>query len=75
MPYFHGADGLEALLSRSEILVTLLPDTPDTRGLLNAQTIAYLPYGAALINPGRGTLIDDVALLAALDQGHCHTLR
>ncbi|MDP5358456.1 MAG: glyoxylate/hydroxypyruvate reductase A [Paracoccaceae bacterium] len=69
MPYFHGSDGLEALLSRSEILVTLLPDTPDTRGLLNAQTIAYLPYGAALINPGRGTLIDDVALLAALDQG------
>lgn len=62
--------GLDALLARSEILVTLLPDTPRTRGLLDADRLAALPPGATIINPGRGTLIDDQALLAALDRGH-----
>ena len=51
-------------------LVLLLPDTAATRGLVNARTLALLPRGAAVINPGRGTLIDDAALLAALDAGH-----
>lgn len=61
---------LPKALSRAEILITLLPDTPDTRDLLNADRLALLPAGAALINPGRGTLIEDAALLAALDRGH-----
>ena len=61
-----GADGLAAVLARSEILVTLLPDTPATANILNADTLAQLPRGACIINPGRGTLIDDDALLAAL---------
>ena len=65
----HGADGLAALLARSEILVTLLPHTPGTENLLNAGTLALLPRGAVIINPGRGALIDDDALLAALDRG------
>ena len=45
----------------------LLPDTPATTNLLNAETLALLPKGAVIINPGRGPLIDDNALLAALD--------
>ena len=64
-----GAEGLRAALSRAEILVTVLPNTPETTDLLNAETLALLPRGAAILNPGRGTLIDDAALLAALEAG------
>ncbi|PZQ48564.1 MAG: glyoxylate/hydroxypyruvate reductase A [Rhodovulum sulfidophilum] len=65
----HGEDGLEALLARSEILVTLLPNTPATENLLNRRTLALLPIGALLINAGRGGVVNDQALVAALDEG------
>jgi len=65
-----GDDGLVQTLSQAEILVLLLPLTPDTENLLNAQRLAQMPKGAVVINPGRGPLIDDDALLAALDSGH-----
>ncbi|OOY31416.1 glyoxylate/hydroxypyruvate reductase A [Thioclava sp. F36-6] len=64
-----GDDGLAKALSKAEILVSILPDTPETTELLNADTLAQMPKGARIINPGRGTLIDDDALLAALDRG------
>jgi glyoxylate/hydroxypyruvate reductase A len=64
-----GEDGLREALSRAEILVLLLPLTPATENLIDAAALARLPHGAALINPGRGPLIDDEALLAALDAG------
>ena len=63
-------DGLDRALQRAQILIALLPDTPDTHNLLDADRLAQLPHGAWLINPGRGTLIDDDALRAALDRGH-----
>lgn len=66
---FDGAEGLETVLSRAEIVVLLLPATPETENIVNAETLEYLPKGAILINPGRGPLIDDEALLAALDSG------
>ena len=66
----HGVEGLDALLARSEILVGLLPSTPATRNLLDADALAKLPRGARIVNAGRGDLIDDDALLAALDAGH-----
>ncbi|WP_282169775.1 2-hydroxyacid dehydrogenase [Ruegeria atlantica] len=65
----HGVEGLRAALSHAEIVVLLLPDTPATENALNADTLALLPKGARIINPGRGPLIDDDALLAALDSG------
>ncbi len=65
-----GDDGLAQTLARAEILVLLLPLTPDTENLLNEQRLAQMPKGAVVINPGRGPLIDDDALLAALDSGH-----
>ncbi len=67
---YAGADGLAALLAQSEILVLLLPQTPETTHVINAATLAMLPKGARILNPGRGPLIDDNALLAALESGH-----
>lgn len=66
---FAGEDGLVRVLEASEILVTLLPATPGTESLLDAARLARLPAGARLVNPGRGSLVDDAALLAALDAG------
>ncbi|MGL4236128.1 2-hydroxyacid dehydrogenase [Tabrizicola sp.] len=66
----HGEDGLRKALAGAEIVVTLLPKTPETENLLNAERLALMPKGAVILNPGRGALIDDDALLAALDAGH-----
>jgi glyoxylate/hydroxypyruvate reductase len=65
----HGTKGLQQALSGAEITVLLLPDTAATQNLLNTETLAMLPRGARILNPGRGALIDDQALLGALDSG------
>lgn len=67
---FHGAAGLDAMLAQTDILVCLLPLTPDTRGVINARTLALLPRGAFLINAARGGHVVADDLLAALDSGH-----
>lgn len=66
---YHGAKGLSDCLRAAEIVVLLLPDTPATQNTLNADSLALLPRGAFIVNPGRGPLIDDEALLSALDSG------
>jgi len=66
----HGDEGLARVLGTSEILVLLLPLTADTENTLDAPAIGLLPEGAVVLNPGRGALIDDAALLASLDSGH-----
>ena len=65
----HGPEGLVQALSSAQIVVTLLPRTPETENILNAVSLAHLPRGAVIVNPGRGALFDDDALLAALDRG------
>lgn len=65
----HGQDGLAEVLARSQILITLLPLTAETENVIDAAALARMPAGAVLINPGRGALIDDAALLDALDAG------
>lgn len=67
---WSGPDGLRQALKRADILVLLLPLTNATTDILNADTLALMPKGAFVINPGRGALIDDAALLSALDTGH-----
>ncbi len=64
-----GEDGLREALSTAQILILLLPHTPETENTLDADALAQLPKGAVVINPGRGPLIDDDALLAALARG------
>lgn len=67
---FHGADGLAAFLARTEILVCLLPLTPETAGIINADTLSQLPKGAFVINAARGPHVVDTDLIQALDSGH-----
>ena len=64
-----GAEGLDQVLEQAEILILILPLTPETRSIIDARTLSLLPHGACLINAGRGALIDDDALLAALAGG------
>jgi glyoxylate/hydroxypyruvate reductase A len=71
---FHGRDGLDTFLARTEILIALLPHTPATEGILNLDLFRKLKRdgaagGAFLINAGRGKLQVDADIQAALDQG------
>ena len=71
---FHGRDGLEAFLRRTEILVCLLPATPATAGILQLDLFRRLKHdgaagGACLINAGRGSLQVESDILAALAEG------
>lgn len=65
-----GDSGLRELLPQTDVLFCVLPATPETNHLLDAETLALLPDDAALINAGRGSLIDEEALLARLDGGY-----
>jgi glyoxylate/hydroxypyruvate reductase len=66
---FHGPDQLPRFLGALDTLVCLLPLTPATENLIDAALLAQLPDGAAFINAGRGPVVVDEALLAALDSG------
>ncbi|MGI3167789.1 2-hydroxyacid dehydrogenase [Pseudooceanicola sp. C21-150M6] len=61
---------LDAFLSQQDIVINVLPLTPETQGLLDAGFFAKLPQGAALIQLGRGAHLVEGDLLAALDSGH-----
>ncbi|WP_431285333.1 2-hydroxyacid dehydrogenase [Humitalea sp. 24SJ18S-53] len=67
---YAGAEELPAFLARTDILVCLLPSTPETAGLISASLFAQLPPGAALVNAGRGSHVVLPDLLAALDSEH-----
>jgi phosphoglycerate dehydrogenase-like enzyme len=66
----HGPDALAALLSRADFLVLAAPHTDETEAMIGAAELAALPRRAALVNVGRGSLIDEPALVAALRSGH-----
>lgn len=66
---FIGPDALPAFLAGCEILVCLLPLTPQTGGILNRDLFAQLPRGAYLINVGRGGHLVEEDLIPALDSG------
>ena len=66
---FYGDDQIDSSLLDADIVVLLLPDTPLTQNILNQHTLNLLKRGAFVLNPGRGPLINDDALLAALETG------
>lgn len=61
---------LPALLAQSDFVVCLAPANERTERLMNAQAFAAMKPGAFFVNAARGELVDDEALLAALDSGH-----
>uniref|UniRef100_A0A9E8A2C0 Glyoxylate/hydroxypyruvate reductase A n=1 Tax=Bosea sp. NBC_00436 TaxID=2969620 RepID=A0A9E8A2C0_9HYPH len=74
LPTFSGEGGMKAFLGRTDILVSLLPLTPDTHGIINAEMLSGLAQGGRLggpflINAGRGGLQVADDILAALDAG------
>jgi glyoxylate/hydroxypyruvate reductase len=69
MTAFAGRPQLRAFLARSDIVVCLLPLTPDTLGVLDAAAFAAMPRGSFVINAGRGKHVVEADLLRALDSG------
>ena len=61
---------LDELLPETDLLFMSLPSVSDTVNILNAARMALLPKGAYVVNVGRGTAIDQDALIASLDSGH-----
>ncbi len=66
--YFHGDEILD-FVSKLDYLVCSLPNTPTTKGMINATLLSYLPTKAWLINIGRGSTVDEAALEEALNYG------
>ena len=64
-----GPESLPELLAESDFIVLAAPLTPETEGMINAETLAMVKPGAWLINVARGRLIDERALLRALEEG------
>ena len=67
---FYGADGLTAMAAKTDILICLLPLTPETRGVIDARLLGAMKPGGFLINAARGGHQVAADLLAALDSGH-----
>ena len=70
---FEDMDGVDALperLAEADIVASFMPSTPETRGLANAEFFATMKPGAFFANGGRGDLVVDNDLVAALESGH-----
>ena len=66
---YHGRDQLPACLGPCDYVVCVLPETSETRDIINAETLALMKRGAYFINVGRGRLVVEADLLAALGSG------
>ena len=64
-----GVEALDGVLAGADVVVLAVPSTPETDGLLDARRLALLPAGAIVVNVGRGALVDEPALAAALAAG------
>ena len=62
-------DSVESVLEVSDFLSLHCPSTPQTQDLMNADRFARLPDGAVMVNTARGALVDEDALLAAIESG------
>ena len=66
----HAIAELDSVLPKTDLLVMSLPSTAETAGILSRERMALLPKGAYVVNVGRGTAIDQTALIEALESGH-----
>lgn len=66
---YHGPDQLDAFLGGLRVLVNMLPDTPETRGIINAGLLNKMSKGAYVLNLARGAQLVEDDLLTALDSG------
>jgi phosphoglycerate dehydrogenase-like enzyme len=64
----HAMADMKKELARADALISILPETPVTRGLINADVFAAMKPTAWFVNAGRGSSVDEAALLAALQQ-------
>ncbi len=62
-------DRLDEVLPETDLLVMSLPETPETKGILSKERINLLPNDAYIVNVGRGSAIDEEALIDALNEG------
>jgi len=63
------AADLPAMLAQADIVVILLPLTPETRGFVDARFVSQMRPGALLVNPSRGAIVDTEALADAIGSG------
>jgi len=61
---------ISRLLAESDVVSLHTPSTPETNGIINADTLARMKRGAILINTARGDLVREEAVAAALERGH-----
>lgn len=66
----YGPADLDELLQQADYLILATPHTDETESLIGARELALLPAGAILINIARGAVVDEPALIAALQSGH-----
>lgn len=71
--HVHGIDELMTLLPTVDIVISILPLTDATTGLISAAVLAAMPDGALLVNVGRGKVVDTEALLTELQAGRLRT--
>jgi phosphoglycerate dehydrogenase-like enzyme len=65
----HALDALPDVVGSADAIVVTLPLTDETRGIVDASTIARMKHGVVFVNVGRGGVVDEEALIAALDSG------
>jgi phosphoglycerate dehydrogenase-like enzyme len=70
----HGVEELRQLVGQADAIVVTLPGTPYTENLVDATLIAAMKPGTVIVNVGRGTVIDETALVDALRSGHIRSV-
>lgn len=71
-PNVEQVDSVEELFARSELVTLHVPLVEGTKGLVDADRIASMPAGGVVLNFARGGVVDEAAVLEALDSGHLH---
>jgi phosphoglycerate dehydrogenase-like enzyme len=66
----YRANDLHAMLSQADAVVLSMPHTPETEGMIDATAFAAMKPGSAFVNVARGAVVDEPALVAALETGH-----